>query len=47
MLVAGVSSKIAVSLTKLTLEIGRCKVELDGFNAAHRVACEAYAHVGR
>lgn len=45
-LVSGVSSQIAVSLTKSTLQIGGCKVEIDGFNALHRVACEAYAHVG-
>jgi hypothetical protein len=45
-LVAGVSAVIGVPLTKAVLAVGDCKVELDGYNAAHGIACEAYAHVG-
>jgi len=45
-LIAGASSQIAVPLTKATLQICGCKVEIDGFNELHRVACEAYSHVG-
>lgn len=33
-------------LTQATLQIGGSKVEIDGFYESHRVACEAYAHVG-
>ncbi|HLL90149.1 MAG TPA: SDR family oxidoreductase, partial [Tepidisphaeraceae bacterium] len=45
-LVAGVSTIIGLPLAKGVLEVGDRKVELDGYNAAHRIVCEAYAHVG-